>query len=121
MSDKAFVWLEDFYRPLIAGGDCWVGDPLGPNLVRQALRLTHEAVFEETKHDLFAAYAKWLPPGPVDFGNTFGLLTVALYELCATAHPQTDAFYAQAHDFAAHAQAGSRGHVAPRHAAEAAH
>lgn len=105
MSDKAFVWLEDFYRPLIAGGDCWVGDPLGPNLVRQALRLTHEAVFEETKHDLFAAYAKWLPPGPVDFSSTFGLLTVALYELCATAHPQTDAFYAQAHDFAAHAQA----------------
>ena len=104
MAEKAFNWSEDFFRPLVSGGTCFVGNPLGLNFVKQSLRMTHEPVFEEVRPILLRAYAKWLPQAPVNFDNSFGLLTAALYELCATAHPQTDAFYAQAHDFAAHAR-----------------
>ena len=96
-------WSNDYLKPLLLGGPCCVGTPLGEELLTKAQELPLEPVFDEILPELLKTYAKWLPRRIQAFDADFGLFTTSLYELCSTIHPQTDFVFAQAHDFAKHA------------------
>ena len=81
-------WSNDYLKPLLLGGPCCVGTPLGEELLTKAQELPLEPVFDEILPELLKTYAKWLPRRIQAFDADFGLFTTSLYELCSTIHPQ---------------------------------
>ena len=103
MANVEFDWTGSYFKPLILGGPCCVGTPLGEALIPTASSVTFSPVFDEVLPQLLKEYAHWLPKKIQAFDADFGLFVASLYELCSTIHPQTDFALAQAHDFAKHA------------------
>ena len=79
-------WSNDYLKPLLLGGPCCVGTPLGEELLTKAQELPLEPVFDEILPELLKTYAKWPPRRIQAFDADFGLFTTSLYELCSTIH-----------------------------------
>ena len=103
MARQEFDWSTDYFKPLVLGGSCCVGTPLGETLASAAKALPFDPVFDDVLPQLLKEYAHWLPRQIQAFDDDFGIFVASLYELCSTIHPQTDFVLAQAHEFAKHA------------------